>query len=158
MRHEAAEALGAIGLDESLVLLERYLNDPMKEVSETCEIAVGRIRYEQRRRSGEKEQQQQQQQQQQDEQGPFLSVDPAPPSAPAPTSTLREQLLNTSLPLFERYRAMFALRNRCDEPAVLALADGLQDSSALFRHEIAYVLGQLAHKVSLACFFFFFLL
>lgn len=52
----------------------------------------------------------------------------------------RTALLDTSLPLFERYRAMFALRNTvqqggkdAEEPAVLALADALSDSSALFR-------------------------
>ena len=33
-------------------------------------------------------------------------------------------------------RAMFGLRNNGSEEAVLALVDGFQDSSALFRHEI----------------------
>ena len=39
---------------------------------------------------------------------------------------------------------MFALRNRGDEESIKALASGLTDSSALFRHEIAFVLGQVA--------------
>ena len=39
---------------------------------------------------------------------------------------------------------MFALRNIGDEDAIKALASGLTDSSALFRHEVAFVLGQLA--------------
>ena len=64
------------------------------------------------------------------------------------TSTLREHLLDTSRPLFERYRAMFALRNRNSEESVLALVAGFHDKSALFRHEIAYVLGQMQHPVS----------
>eukprot|EP00160_Parvularia_atlantis_P021793 Unigene9587_Nuclearia_a/m.29298 Unigene9587_Nuclearia_a/g.29298 ORF Unigene9587_Nuclearia_a/g.29298 Unigene9587_Nuclearia_a/m.29298 type:complete len:331 (-) Unigene9587_Nuclearia_a:44-1036(-) len=142
VRHEAAEALGALAQEESLELLEKYRADPMKEVAETCEIAVDRVRYELRRRRGEINAQGS------DGPGPYLSVDPAPPSAAAPTLELRAQLLDAGLPLFERYRAMFALRNRGDEASVLALADGLEDASALFRHEIAYVLGQIAHKAA----------
>ena len=49
------------------------------------------------------------------------------------TKELRENLLDTKKSLFERYRAMFALRNIGDEEAVLALADGFGDKSALFR-------------------------
>lgn len=51
---------------------------------------------------------------------------------------------------------MFALRNlACPPnrptaaPAVLALASGFDDPSALFRHEIAFVFGQLSHPVSI---------
>ena len=39
---------------------------------------------------------------------------------------------------------MFALRNLGDEKSIKALASGLTDSSALFRHEVAFVLGQVA--------------
>ena len=38
---------------------------------------------------------------------------------------------------------MFALRNKGDETCILALAEGLKSKNALFRHEIAYVLGQI---------------
>lgn len=55
---------------------------------------------------------------------PYCSVDPAPPAARKSLSELRIILLDESLPLFERYRAMFALRNHGDEEAVLALGDG----------------------------------
>lgn len=34
-------------------------------------------------------------------------------------------------------------------PAVLALACGFRDPSALFRHEIAFVFGQLSHPASI---------
>ena len=43
---------------------------------------------------------------------------------------------------------MFSLRNRGDEESVLGLAKGLKASSALFRHEIAFVLGQMAHPAA----------
>lgn len=69
---------------------------------------------------------------------------------------LGEALMDTSLPLFKRYRAMFALRDLASPPdlptavpAVEALAKGFADSSALFRHEIAFVFGQLSHPASI---------
>merc|ERR1719383_1390567 len=45
---------------------------------------------------------------------------------------------------------MFELRNRGGSEAVAALCAGLHcKDSALFRHEIAYVLGQMQHPESL---------
>lgn len=51
---------------------------------------------------------------------------------------------------------MFALRDLCSPPdlptavpAVQALARGFSDPSALFRHEIAFVFGQLSHPASI---------
>ncbi|XP_039623050.1 deoxyhypusine hydroxylase [Polypterus senegalus] len=134
VRHEAGEALGAIGNPKVLDVLKRYSEDPVVEVAETCQLAVRRIDWLQLKQEGSLEK------------GPYLSVDPAPPSQERDVSRLRAELLDESLPLFERYRAMFALRNIGSEEAVLALADGLQCSSALFRHEIGYVLGQMQHE------------
>jgi len=69
---------------------------------------------------------------------------------------LEQKLLDTKLPLFQRYRAMFALRDLASPPdlptavpAVLSLAKGFTDPSALFRHEIAFVFGQLSHPASI---------
>merc|ERR1712039_1143885 len=58
------------------------------------------------------------------------------------------QVLDEDLPLFDRYRAMFSLRNIGDDESIYALAAGLQCSSALFRHEIAFVLGQVASPLA----------
>lgn len=51
---------------------------------------------------------------------------------------------------------MFSLRDLCSPPdlptavpAIKALAKGLKDDSALFRHEIAFVFGQLSHPASI---------
>jgi len=44
---------------------------------------------------------------------------------------------------------MFALRNKNDEESALALASGLDDDSAIFRHEIAYVLGQMQQPAAI---------
>ena len=45
--------------------------------------------------------------------------------------------------MFQRMRALFALRNIGGKPAVDSLADAFGSSSALLKHEIAYVLGQM---------------
>lgn len=51
---------------------------------------------------------------------------------------------------------MFTLRDLASPPdlptavpAIKALATGLKDSSALFRHEVAFVFGQLSHPASI---------
>lgn len=69
---------------------------------------------------------------------------------------LGKTLMDTDQQLFMRYRAMFALRDLASPPnlptavpAVHALATGFKDSSALFRHEIAFVFGQLSHPASI---------
>lgn len=46
-------------------------------------------------------------------------MDPAPPCADASVAELRLQLLNTDADLFDRYRALFALRNKGDEESVM---------------------------------------
>ena len=45
VRHEAAEALGALSSERSLPLLRKYLDDPSREVRETCEVAIGKIEF-----------------------------------------------------------------------------------------------------------------
>jgi deoxyhypusine monooxygenase len=69
---------------------------------------------------------------------------------------LEQTLLDTNRPLFLRYRAMFGLRDLASPPdlptavpAIQALAKGFADPSALFRHEIAFVFGQLSHPASI---------
>lgn len=87
------------------------------------------------------------------EESGYTSVDPAPPQvapdAEADVATLRAALLDTSQPMFQRMRAVFALRNAGGAAAVDALAAAFADSSALLRHELAYVLGQMgdAHAI-----------
>ncbi|CAG8973755.1 hypothetical protein HYALB_00007705 [Hymenoscyphus albidus] len=152
-RHEAAEALGAIGHEGSLDVL-RLLRGDVNEVDvvrETCEIAVARIEWENSEgRKGEKLQK-----------SDFASIDPAPPApfaeeAPETVETLEKKLMDPSLHLFLRYRAMFSLRDLASPPdlptavpAVKALAKGFADPSPLFRHEIAFVFGQLSHPASI---------
>tara|TARA_Y100000588_G_scaffold284444_1_gene302061 strand:- start:3287 stop:3766 length:480 start_codon:yes stop_codon:yes gene_type:complete len=73
----------------------------------------------------------------------FGSVDPAPASDDAVVGSLRATLCNEEERMFQRMRALFSLRNIGGKDAVDALADAFSSSSALLKHEIAYVLGQM---------------
>lgn len=162
-RHEAAEALGAIGTLENVPLLRRFAEDAAPEVSQTCLLALHRIesnldkgecaceRTAQRALEG---------------QGTDV-VEVVPPSSTRgkpstsgsayvtvdpvhtglrgmPVSRLSELLLDESKPLHERYEALFALRDLNTDTAAVVIAAGLRErSSALFRHEVAFVLGQM---------------
>ncbi|RDI76291.1 Uncharacterized protein Vi05172_g13715 [Venturia inaequalis] len=153
VRHEAAEALGALGDRGSLELLGEFRDRVGEEgvVRETCEIAVERIRWELEKRGEEVNVRK----------SDFASIDPAPPLPQDDKITptipeLEKVLLDTNLPLFHRYRSMFALRDLASPPtlptatpAVLSLAKGFADPSPLFRHEIAFVFGQLSHPASI---------
>ena len=151
-RHEAAEALGALGDTGSLDIMMQMKDDEREPtvVRETCDIAIERILWEiSEERQNERL-----------KPSDFASIDPAPPMPMSgeeqSISDLQKKLLDISLPLFTRYRAMFALRDLASPPtlptstsAVYALAAGFADPSALFRHEIAFVFGQLSHPASI---------
>jgi len=73
----------------------------------------------------------------------YGSVDPAPPSTESEIEKLAETLLDEDTKMFERMRAVFSLRNDRSKEAVKILCTGFKASSALLRHELAYVLGQM---------------
>ncbi|KAI3889987.1 hypothetical protein MKW92_002669 [Papaver armeniacum] len=141
VRHEAAEALGAIGVEANVPLLEKSLrSDPAPEVRETCELALSRIEEQKHTNLNAKTSD--------EPASPFLSVDPAAPASfSSSVDQLREVLLNEEKSMYERYAALFALRNHGGE-AVTAIIDSLGAGSALLRHEVAYVLGQLQNKAA----------
>lgn len=140
VRHEAAEALGAIGMDSVVSLLRNTsTEDPALEVQETCELALRRIT--EQKNNGDDGTS--------SKASPFLSVDPAmPASLDCSVDQLREVLLNEEKSMYERYAALFALRNQGDTAAVKLIVESLGARSALLRHEVAYVLGQLQHKMA----------
>nr|NVI76144.1 nero [Cucujiformia] len=140
VRHEAAEALGAIGSEVSLSLLEKYKNDEVREVAETCELALNRIAWcsnalEETSKLSK---------------SLYSSVDPAPPALITDISELKHILTNENASLFDRYRAMFALRNIGSDEAIITLGKALSCGSALFKHEVAFVLGQMQHEKSVS--------
>ena len=133
VRHEAAEALAAIGLDSSIDILKKFIDDPILEVAETCQLAVQKLQQKELPNDGISN-------------NPYHSVDPAPPLYIKDYDSIKDLqciLLDDNESLFKRYRAMFSLRNMGTDSAALVLANGLKCGSALFRHEIAYVLGQM---------------
>ncbi|EFP77274.1 uncharacterized protein PGTG_03230 [Puccinia graminis f. sp. tritici CRL 75-36-700-3] len=155
VRHEAAEAMGAIGNPISLGILREFLKDEEVSVRETCELAIEKIEGNESFKANEA--------------GVYGTIDPAPSMIKSFHDTsatdlgrndlikMKFQLLDQQKSLFERYRAMFGLRDavrrasendELDGIAIDALADGFSDPSALFRHEIAYVFGQLSHPLS----------
>ncbi|OQV14185.1 Deoxyhypusine hydroxylase [Hypsibius exemplaris] len=136
VRHEAGEALAAIADPRALSVLEKYKNDPSREVAETCQLALERLKWMEENPSKLDLLTSQ-----------YLSIDPAPCSEETDIPLLEAQLLNEKETLFNRYRAMFSLRNIGSKEAVKALAKGLQAGGPLFRHEIAYVLGQVQSDV-----------
>lgn len=46
VRHECAEALGSIGQDACLSVLQRYREDGERVVKESCEVALDMLEYE----------------------------------------------------------------------------------------------------------------
>jgi len=73
----------------------------------------------------------------------FGSVDPAPASDGNIVSNLRNTICDEDEKMFQRMRALFALRNIGGGESVDALAAAFGSASALLKHEIAYVLGQM---------------
>ena len=113
VRHEAAEALGAIAAPSTLTLLKEYEADSAVEVADTCKIASARVEWaisaEGKAAAPSKL-------------SPYDTVDPAPAYSPAPPlKELESKLLDDSLPLFDRYRSMFTLRNIGSDEAVQVL-------------------------------------
>ncbi|XP_059045359.1 deoxyhypusine hydroxylase [Achroia grisella] len=138
VRHEAGEALGAIGDPNLRELLEKYITDPAIEVAETCQIALERLNWVANDSSKESL-----------SKSPYCSVDPAPPSSDNDVQRLTKILMDENKPLYERYRAMFSLRNMATTDSINALGEGFKASSALFRHEVAFVFGQMQDERSI---------
>lgn len=144
VRHEAGEALGAIGDLSVLPLLHVFSRDlsVAREIRETCAIAAERL-------SRESESCEQQITTNEPR---FSTVDPAfPRNDGADVSQLRMALCDPHNSLYDRYAALFSLRDMGTDEAILALCDGLEKEtqSALFRHEVAYVLGQIASPLAI---------
>ena len=78
----------------------------------------------------------------------FGSVDPAPPSSGHDIASLRAVLCNENSRMFLRMRALFTLRNTGGADSIEALAAAFESESALLKHEIAYVMGQMQDSLA----------
>ncbi|GBP38382.1 Deoxyhypusine hydroxylase [Eumeta japonica] len=137
VRHEAGEALGALGYPELRELLVKYQHDPAVEVAETCQIALQRLAWLANVKESNLTY------------SKYASIDPAPPSPETDVVKLKDILMDEKQSLFARYRAMFSLRNLGTTESINALGEGLKASSALFRHEVAFVFGQMQDERSI---------
>lgn len=88
------------------------MQDPAIEVAETCQIALHRLNWV--ANSGEESQ----------AKSLYLSIDPAPPSNEKDVEILKVVLMDDKESLFERYRAMFSLRNLGTTESINALGEG----------------------------------
>ncbi|KAJ2377242.1 deoxyhypusine hydroxylase [Coemansia sp. RSA 2607] len=143
VRHEAAESLGAISDPSVVPELEKYVNDACKPLAETCVIALEKIKYDHSKEVQSEDPRPQD--------SIYSSVDPAPATTKTKSvDELKATLCNPEAGLWKRYRAMFALREIGTEEAVLALAEGMETdkTSALFRHEIGFIFGEMQHPAS----------
>ena len=136
VRHEAAEALGAIGDAQGRAALEEFQSCEIRELGETCHLALKRMEWLQ---TGEHIP------------SPdfTVAIDPAPAFPPGMSLDEVTRIYNDpDADLFLRYRALFTLRNICTPESLLILAQGLvqPNFSPLFKHEIAFVLGELSEK------------
>jgi deoxyhypusine monooxygenase len=172
VRHEAAEALGAIASEECLEALEEASNDASQVVRETAVLALQRFKHARGAREAKnanaatnatqkslgsaKEKlsnvtSENHQSSFDDTSGdsPYLSVDPVP-AAPddVPIDVLRKTVVDESATTWDRYAAMFALRNRGDPSETAEVLGSLlmHSKSALLKHEVCYVLGQMQEQ------------
>lgn len=154
--HEAVEALGNMNQEHSLNLLKRF-EDENKTTSilyETCFLARELIHWNQTTNQGKSEKVD-------FSQLKFKTNDPAPPfniyNEPKPehldVAHLTKVLLNKTgdgqnYNLFERYRALFTLREINTKESLIGicqtlLKEHMDTCSALLKHEVAYVLAQM---------------
>ncbi|OMJ09399.1 Deoxyhypusine hydroxylase [Smittium culicis] len=142
VRHEAAEALGAISEQETIKILQDHLQDECKELADTCYLAIKKIDIETKESSAEAKRL---------NQNIYGSIDPVPSLQRGKSvSELRDIISDQKADLFDRYTAMFALRDDATPAAVEALVEALESdsTSALFRHEIGFVFGELQDKLA----------
>ncbi|KEP60328.1 UNVERIFIED_CONTAM: HEAT repeat-containing protein [Hammondia hammondi] len=173
VRHEAAEALSALGYESSLPVLQQVAADPSVPltVRQTCELSIhsllskingkaadgdGAARAPAPASVDTKDESWWLREDNAYRDRQFNTVDPSEPypnCTPADVPWLSAQLLNDEESLWNRYRAMTTLRN-LNSPkatAMLALVLSRDSSSAILRHEIAFVLGQLRIPSGSAC-------
>ena len=143
-RHEAGEALGAIQSQKAIQILRDVCTSyeggsasiPV-ELAETCMLAIDRIHASEVI----------------SDRSEYSSIDPALPHPSKSIEEMRKLLsanhLDGSVSLYDRYKALFRMREENDVQGLCheLLSD---KTSALLRHEIAFVLGQMESEQSVS--------
>lgn len=145
--HEAAEALGNINSDNNVKLLEQFLNYGDDIIRETCEISVENLKWMVNTNNGETEGL--------DKITLFYHTnDPSPPfnlkteEKYQNIENIRAILHDENENIFNRYRALFTLREFNNELAITYLCECFDKKyknkfSPLFKHEVSFILGQM---------------
>jgi len=147
VRHEAAESLAALEITELIDVLDRVAVESKSEpLRHTCELAAAGLKKKAAKASvGESHD------------IPictcqFTSRDPAEGRKDATEADAPDAgalLLDETKSLYERYEAMFTLRNVGGDAASEFLSRALHESSsACLRHEVAFVLGQMESEMA----------
>lgn len=142
--HEAAEALGNISTENNLALLKRFANYHDEIIKETCELAIENVNWLNKTDKGKTEGLNHE-----NDCKMYNSNDPAPPfnykkeEKYRDIKVLKDILFNGNL--FDQYRVLFTLRNLGTSEAVDLMCETFTDKfTPLFKHEVAFVLGQMA--------------
>lgn len=156
-RHEAAEALANFNDTKVIEILKKYITHPSIPLRETCYIAIKKL--EERNMLSQKQRLcninlEEQSTMQDDlnnlveeELSKFDSRDPAIPLFTEYTqSNIQEagDILNDENEcLYRKYKAMFFLRDCVSDEAHDLLINKFNDKSSLFKHELAFIMGQM---------------
>ena len=128
VRHEAIEALGNYGDKNIINDLLIYTDNEIPLIKESAILAIDKLKQKDQKISL------------------FGSKDPAYPCESTDLTLLRDLFINGSL--VEKYQSMFKLRDINTQTSVEILGEGFKDNSALLRHEVAYVFGQMENEHS----------
>mmetsp|Transcript_8954 Transcript_8954/g.24973 ORF Transcript_8954/g.24973 Transcript_8954/m.24973 type:complete len:310 (-) Transcript_8954:112-1041(-) len=141
VRHEAAEGIAAVGGDQDTINELAEHQTGRGPLADTCELAIEGLK---RRATGNALPVCACQYSTKD---PALGLDGV---VPEDIPRLADMLINQDAALFERYEAMFSLRNLGGRASIDALCETLlrDRSSEVLRHEVAFVLGQLEDEVA----------
>lgn len=111
VRHEAAEALGAIGDERAKPILQAHLDDGAPEVRETCQLALDLFAWRAKDCT--------------ENVNAFRSVDPAPPADTSDSlDNLRQILLSSATSLWNRCASLACELNEKMVPAGTELCSG----------------------------------
>lgn len=144
VRHEAAEALGNLITGDDQTIIERLRvnrKDASDIVNQTCELALDLAAW--------RAEQSEDAVKRMESLNPYGTKDPAPSfELDRSLDNLKATLLDAKSSLFDKYRALFTLRNRGQPADIQLLGETLvhykgQAKMSLFKHEIGYIFGQI---------------
>ncbi|EAN33943.1 HEAT repeats family protein [Theileria parva strain Muguga] len=140
VRHEAIEALAALKSKDYIHLIKKYCEDENRAVRDTCNLALHTLTNAEESNT----------------EGctsfpisssPYRAIDPVRTDSvdESDLNSLSKLLFDQSLPLYKRYEALYKIRGHSGDEAAKIIGEALvrDKVSEVFRHECAFVLGQM---------------